>query len=141
MGYNAIFEYLALIESLREKCAVLGLDLLEAEHGATATDAAGGCIAHAHINVIPGLGSFSGTFDGNLPRLDLTPPLTSLASTRDSYILMKNERDMAVYEAVGVPSQLIRRAIRRGLGHEDWDWAVFPRLDLVDETINFWKTL
>ena len=62
-----------------------------------------------------------------------------LTTAAAPYIFMRDGTALRVYKANGVPSQLIRRAIFEHLDRSDWDWGVFPHLDVVQETIDLWK--
>jgi diadenosine tetraphosphate (Ap4A) HIT family hydrolase len=139
-GRDAIAEYAELVETVAQGRQTLGGEFLEAEHGATSTAAAGGCIVHAHVNLIPGASELHDVLVDSLPSLDVSPPITNLASVNKPYIMLKNRTHLSVYDATNAPSQLIRRYVCKSLGREDeWDWALFPRLELIAETIREWK--
>jgi diadenosine tetraphosphate (Ap4A) HIT family hydrolase len=139
MTDTAIDEFQQLIDAVRPQYDALGGNILEAEHGSTNTNSGGSCIIHTHVNLIPGLGHLHRILDRSLRRVDVTLPLRNLASTHRPYIFMKHENSLAVYDATHARSQLIRRALSTHFGGDDWDWALFPRLDLVEETITFWR--
>jgi diadenosine tetraphosphate (Ap4A) HIT family hydrolase len=140
LGRDSIAEYSELVETVAQAHRALGGDFLEAEHGATSTAAGGGCIVHAHINLIPDAGELHDVLVDSLPSLDVSPPITNLASVDTPYILMKSRTNLSVYDATNSPSQLIRQSVCKSFGREDeWDWALFPRLDLITETIQMWK--
>jgi hypothetical protein len=141
MGSKAIEEFGEVGEQVRASYASLGSNLLEAEHGATLVDTGGSCITHAHINLIPECGHLHDILSGILPRLDVPPPFTNLSYVELPYILMKRGNSFVIYDATQVPSQLIRRMVCRHLGREDWDWAAFPRHNLVSDTIDLWRGL
>jgi diadenosine tetraphosphate (Ap4A) HIT family hydrolase len=141
MGPRAIQEFEDVGEQVRANYASVGTNLLEAEHGATLADTGGGCIAHTHINLIPELGHLHNILSGILQLLDVPPPLTNLSTVQLPYILMKRGDSFAIYDATQVPSQLVRRVVCRYLGREDWDWAAFPRHNLVNDTIDLWKAI
>jgi diadenosine tetraphosphate (Ap4A) HIT family hydrolase len=139
LGEQAICEFEELAAEVKERYGPLGIDMLEAEHGATASSGGGGCISHAHVNLIPRLGYLYGALNGTLPPVEFSLPLASLAGVNHPYILMKRQDSVKLYDAFAVPSQLIRRVLCKHLGRENWDWAVFPSLSLVDDTIGLWK--
>ena len=142
LGADAILEFERLVKKVRRLYLQLGGDLLEAEHGAVLAQSGGGCIVHAHVNLLPRAGQFYNILKGVLPHLNVSLPLTNLASVVQPYILLKAADGMSVHDASAAQSQLIRRVLCRHFGRaDDWDWAVFPRLDVVEQTIRFWKDI
>ena len=68
MPLQAIREYDNLAHVLATVRAISG-DVLEAEHGSTSDCTAGACVAHTHINLIPGAGRHADIFNDKLPVL------------------------------------------------------------------------
>ena len=114
-------------------------DVLEAEHGGAEGDRGGACITHVHVNLIPSAGTLVDMFDGELSRQDVDQSLSALRSGAAPYILLRSSDAVRLYVAKAVPSQLIRRALFGRLGRDDWDWAVFPHLDVVNATVRMWR--
>lgn len=130
--YNRLLDQISKLPPYRRK------NLLEAEHGSSSSESGGACINHLHVNLIPGLTGLATLFDGKLPQLPIQQ-LMQLTATAAPYIFMRDGTTLRVYEAIGVPSQLIRRAVFEHLDRSDWDWGVFPNLEIVQETIELWK--
>jgi hypothetical protein len=99
----------------------------------------GGCIDHAHIHVLPS-------------EIDLLPLLSKydmklIGDTNYTYEIERKDRPYLLYEdqrghiymgnGENVPSQFIRRIIANELGIPDqWDYAVFPKYELIEATID-----
>jgi hypothetical protein len=112
---------------------------LEAEHGASITTNAGGCIAHTHVNLIPRVEHCLTMFDGELQNLESASDLATLGPIADPYVLVGDGRSYRLYAGESVPSQLIRRKLAARLGREDWDWAAFPNHPRIEETLRLWE--
>jgi len=130
-------QYNRLLDQISSMPTYTG-NLLEAEHGSSSSESGGACINHLHVNLIPGLRGLATLFDRKLPQLPIKE-LMELTTAAAPYIFMRDGTALRVYKANGVPSQLIRRAIFEHLDRSDWDWGVFPHLDVVQETIDLWK--
>jgi ATP adenylyltransferase len=112
-------------------------DIIQFEHGPSSSSQKGGCcIDHAHLHILP---------LNVLPNLDLLPDLifrekheTNLfpAIARDfldnnrPYLYIKIRGSSInrsfTLDAVGLPSQYMRRIIAQSIGkYDEWDWAIF----------------
>jgi diadenosine tetraphosphate (Ap4A) HIT family hydrolase len=140
-GRSTIDEYEALVESVIRRPGYSRRDLLEAEHGSSDQESAGACITHAHVNLIPGLGSLVEVLDHELPRLPIEPSPAGLLFPPPPYIFMRAADHVRLFRAHDVGSQRIRRAIFERLSRDDWDWAVFPHLDVVAATVELWRRI
>ncbi len=114
-------------------------DLLEGEHGPIGVASAGSCIDHVHVNLLPGFGTYVGIFDSILPILRATRVLWDLAVVNEPYIMLRCSQVMRAHVAHNVPSQLIRRRLCEAVGRDDWDWNLFPHLDIVRATVDLWS--
>jgi hypothetical protein len=140
MGSEAIAEYESLVRDLTNAARVERSTLLEAEHGGTSYANAGSCVDHAHVHLLPEVG---GWFDPDglapwLPRLASIRALEDLATTSSPYTFLRSGRSFRAYDATRSPSMLLRRLIAEEQGHNDWDWGLFPLLDRVQGSINYW---
>jgi diadenosine tetraphosphate (Ap4A) HIT family hydrolase len=140
LGSSVLTEYEDLVQIVAVRYAIPRKDLLEAEHGPTNISYGGGCIGHAHVNLIPGLGSLVGLLDETLPVIPGIDKLSDLMSVNGSYVLMRAATQIRVYAGGNVPSQLIRRSICEHFGRAEWDWGIFPRLDIVAATVAMWTS-
>lgn len=132
-------EYEALIASMRTRPGY-SRNTLEAEHGPSITSRGGACIDHTHVNVIPGAGQLLDIVAGQQELLSERETVVALPRDAAPYLLLRAANSGArLYDAAGVESQLIRRQIASASGRDDWDWAVFPMLDIVRETLQFWS--
>lgn len=138
MGAPTVTEYNSLIDAIALRLGYPRDDLLEAEHGSSESDSGGACITHVHINLIPGFGCKVDLLDGRLPRIEIDRFLATLSASVAPYILLRGAGTARLYDAHGAPSQLIRRALFEELGRGDWDWAVFPQMEVVKETLRLW---
>jgi diadenosine tetraphosphate (Ap4A) HIT family hydrolase len=134
-------EYEALIASISKLPGYSRENLLEAEHGSSSSESGGSCINHLHVNLIPGFGAFGSLFDDQLPKISTANDLKQVKPSTAPYIFLRGAGMQRVYDARGVPSQLIRRALFDKLGRTDWDWAVFPHLDIVKKTLQLWENI
>jgi len=140
LGLDALTEYEHVADQLRHHKLYMGSGALEAEHGAGEFDPGGTCITHVHVNFVPQLGRETDLFDSKLRLMGTYSRLSEARVLQAPYILLRGDDGRArVFEAKGVPSQLIRRAICARLGRDDWDWAASPRPDVVDETLTLWN--
>lgn len=91
-----------------------------------------------HVNLIPEFSYLVNRLDLNLPRLEVNYDLLTLAPEAAPYILLRGQGAVRLYKARSVPSQLIRRVLFAELGRDDWDWAVYPNLNVVQRTLELW---
>jgi diadenosine tetraphosphate (Ap4A) HIT family hydrolase len=138
VGASEIYEYNSLVGFVAKRKPYSSSGLLEAEHGSSQHDSGGACITHVHINLIPGFGSFANMFDGRLPQMEIDANLGTLKPSAAPYILMRGLSVVRLYKAQAVPSQLIRRVLFEKMGRDDWDWGIFPRHEVVGETLRIW---
>jgi diadenosine tetraphosphate (Ap4A) HIT family hydrolase len=136
MGHSAIEEYKSLVKSISSRDGFARL--LEGEHGASANSTGGACITHCHVNLIPGFADRINDLIFDLPQLELNHDLNSLSPDAAPYILLRAANVVRLYRASNVPSQLIRRVLFAKIGRDDWDWAAFPNLNVVHETLELW---
>lgn len=140
MPREALVEYERLAQWLRDRSPYQELGFLEAEHGSTSAELAGGCIVHTHVNWIPGAANFIRIFDDRFQTTDWNR-LSELEAPTKGYILLRsstNERRFFV-PSEKLPSQLLRREIFAQRGRDDWDWAAFPRQDWTANTVEMWR--
>lgn len=138
MGPTDLEEYGSLVRTIKEKSPYSDGESLEAEHGASESESGGTCIAHVHVNLVPGFGFLANMFDGTLPRIDIDDRLESLVPSNAPYIFTRGAGMVRLYKASGVPSQFIRREAFRRMGRDDWDWAVFPHDAVIKKTLQLW---
>jgi len=140
MPRAAIREYVSLVDGVQARLGGRLGGWLEAEHGATdGGDTGGACITHVHVNLIPNHSQLVDMFRAQLAQKPVRHDLQDLSGELAPYILLRTDSDVRLHEAVGVPSQLIRRRICQLNGREDWDWGAFPQLDVVESTIAMWR--
>lgn len=137
MGPEAIAEYEALTRSL-----IAGTGgVLEAEHGGTTYGNAGSCVDHAHVHLLPGVGEWCAeALSAHLRPLDGVTSLDELARTTTPYVFLRSGSRFRAFDATTAPSMLLRRVIAEHDGRDDWDWDLFPRLDLVQRSIDYWAS-
>jgi diadenosine tetraphosphate (Ap4A) HIT family hydrolase len=128
-------DYQRLAARLRAHCVTLGAELLELEHGGATAGGRGPCIDHTHVHLLPGLGHCLDVLEGRLPRLTDAPRDT--APFRP-YMWLRNAGAESWYDAAQAIGQEARRAIGHALHLDDWDWAVNPGWQTVEETIDYW---
>jgi diadenosine tetraphosphate (Ap4A) HIT family hydrolase len=139
MSEESLAEYAALTQMLRD-LPTIGSNLLEAEHGGITGDLAGGCIAHTHINILPGLASSVELFTTTLSSLSTLTSIEELKQVGAPYIMIRGiEQHVRLFEARGLPTQFIRRTLAVQLGVADWNWRTAPEPEGVQRTINFWN--
>lgn len=136
LGVTAIEEYERHVGHARAK---LGLTLLEAEHGSNRLQTGGACIDHVHVALLPHQGYAVSMLDHKLPLLSSAEPLVSALPTDRPYIFLRGSDELRVFDARGVRSQLVRRALACLHGHEEWDWALFDRAELVGQSVDIWR--
>lgn len=136
LGASAIEEYERHVKRFRMK---LGLALLEAEHGSNARQTGGACIDHVHVALMPDECHAVTMLDGKLPLLAKSEPLAAALPVDRPYIFLRGNDQLRVFDACGVPSQLIRREWAQLHGHEEWDWALFDRPELLQPSLAIWQ--
>ena len=129
---SELAEYTALVDRIAQ---VVGETepLLQAEHGSLA-GVGGGCIEHAHVNIVPGQASASELFS-DYPESQTIDSAAQLRAVQPPYIFLSGFT-VRVLPAAGVPSQLIRRRIWNSIGRSDWDYTLFPNHDLIQLTLD-----
>jgi diadenosine tetraphosphate (Ap4A) HIT family hydrolase len=141
LGTAAVSEYEDVVLRYRTKLHLQVNDVLEAEHGAGASSRGGGCIEHAHINLIPGVANCIDVLDELLPSIDRIADLHDLTDfAGQPYIFLRTSTAIRVFDATTAPSQLIRRRICERLGRDDWDWALFDGYDNISATLAMWAS-
>jgi diadenosine tetraphosphate (Ap4A) HIT family hydrolase len=129
----------SVVSAISEEFSVA--DPVVFEHGSTGLPARSGkCVDHLHLNIVPV------DFDASkqLTRMLGAPSqISDYAEIRAAigettpYVLLHHQGRMLLYEAVGVPSQLVRRLIARALRIDEWDWRAHPHLQSMLQTIDF----
>lgn len=106
------------------------------EHGGrTSAAGKGGCISHAHVQILP-LSSHS---IGDIGPYREETKLNSALEGVDShdYLVISRNDHWHVTTEYGISGQFLRRQISAALGFPaEWDYLVFPRLEVMRETIN-----
>lgn len=112
------------------------------EHGSGALSSAGACADHAHVHLIPlhdpkQLRALTDHLPWRqLGGRDLQQTATRYVK-RNGYLYLDDSQHRWLCDGRYVRSQELRRAASQLLGRPDeWDWAVCPRPDLVEQTIN-----
>jgi hypothetical protein len=140
MPRTAILEYEDMVRLFFRFPALAG-NLLEVEHGSTDNCHAGGCIAHTHIHLLPGLMKHHDFLNTRLRVAATLPNLGGIQNFNGPYILLRgNLGRITLFVANAVPTQTVRRILCERLGQANWDWRTEPRSGLIEETIDFWKT-
>lgn len=139
MSSDVLDEYNSLIQMLLN-LPLISNNLLEAEHGGTTDDSGGGCIAHTHVNVFPGLASLASIFVGRLPRMAEVTSMQDICKITGPYILIRESGyNVQIFSSQGLPSQFIRRILSNELQLDRWDWRTAPEYDLIEQTITLWE--
>jgi diadenosine tetraphosphate (Ap4A) HIT family hydrolase len=140
MPQEAIREYEIFLKTIFQLPEICG-NLLEAEHGATPECYAGGCVAHTHIHLLPNLGQHVDMFEGKLKVVGSFSKLIEIHNFDKPYILLrKNLGKITMFQADSIETQEIRRVLSTRLGQTDWDWRTNRRDELIEKTIDFWKS-
>ena len=138
MSTDSIKEYEKLRKHICNSLDIYKSNLLESEHGANKHNSSGACIVHTHIHWIPKWGRDIDILGYSNVMCEVKR-LLRLKEIDDPYIFVRGRSDIVrVYFADNAPSQAIRRSIAHKRGSQDWDWAVFPKYDLIRETVNYW---
>jgi ATP adenylyltransferase len=138
MGPSGVAEYLDLRRKTSLVSGCVTESLLAAEHGGTTGGSAGGCIDHAHINLMPGLGNLGDALDGVLPLLASLRSPQDLVGLEIPHIWV-HARRFRTYDASEAASQLIRRSLCARLDRDDWDWELFRNEPVVASTVRMWS--
>jgi diadenosine tetraphosphate (Ap4A) HIT family hydrolase len=128
-------------------------DLCFLEHGSSTADDRNACITHAHLHLLPSsypqILQIAVTDDLQSTELRRFSDLNEHSVGRNAYYLIAGAG--AGVNAINIfqpqrsmPRQYIRSVIGRNLGMVDpeWDYALFPRPDLLRETLrrtNSWR--
>lgn len=138
MGIERIKEYEYLKNRVQQSYELYNSNLLEAEHGAKQENNSGACIIHTHVHWIPNWGNKSNLFS-NLNLRNKIDKIENIYYEKVPYIFSRgNSSIIRIYSAEDTPSQAIRRIITSEMGKKSWDWAVYPRYDLIKDTVNYW---
>ena len=78
-------------------------------------------------------------FEGELPLQSVGNELGALTEAEAPYIWLQSADVMFIHDAIGVPSQLIRRKLWARHGRDDWDWGAFPQDVIIRETVEGWQ--
>jgi diadenosine tetraphosphate (Ap4A) HIT family hydrolase len=110
------------------------------EHGPASIARGGGsCIDHAHLHALPikfDLLSFLRQ-DHDLMPIDSLSCLAQLWACRPYLFIEDQKGQMYMCITDRIPGQYLRRIIAKGIGISDeWDYALFPKYDVVAATIN-----
>jgi diadenosine tetraphosphate (Ap4A) HIT family hydrolase len=118
--------------------------VLFTEHGSSYDQKGGACIIHAHVHILPGLGAHFNLLDEVLPIRQKgvsIRDLQSLSSVDYPYILnICSTGEFRLYEAYNVHSQMMRKAICNKVGNGIGDWKTDPKITLIQETIESWRS-
>ena len=122
-------EYDRLIGRLR-KSKLLGISgPLELEHGGHGPNGEAPCVTHTHVHLLPDCSRWLTAFD------DLPPH----QSQDNSYIWTRWEGFTSFRSGDSMPGQGIRRRIGSLTNSDEWDWAIFPKYDVIHDTIESWR--
>lgn len=104
------------------------------EHGSGESGLRGGCVAHAHVHMIPNVPNLSARIAQSLDFVPVTS--STLAEYADAdYALLGDSETWRVSLSPKTPSQWIRMQAAALLGRPDeYDWALFTGEDFVAET-------
>jgi hypothetical protein len=91
------------------------------------------------VNLIPKLGGLLFPFEELTLRKRGNQLVAGDAGLAPYIFLRGDDGQVRIYDGRDVPSQYIRRRITNHFRRDDWDWAVFPRLDVIEQTIALWK--
>lgn len=125
--------YRTFAASLRSKLAAQGDDLLEVEHGMADSRSLGPCISHTHVHLLPATGLRIADLEGSLPPRP--------AEARGAYVWVADGTSQRLFDAQSLRGQGTRQLLAEHLGVQDWDWALFPKYDLIRESIEYWRHL
>lgn len=112
------------------------------EHGTPNETGGGACIHHYHLHLVPKNDLSLSAIEKRIPmdtRRQLVPDVTSMRfqEVQGGYLLLSDGTTTVCHLSDEIPTQLIRRIIAGYLGIEDqWNWAIYPHMDRVAETID-----
>jgi len=140
MNYQLISEY----ESLKNKVFSIKpfqhLDYIEIEHGSTTEDAAGACIVHAHIHLIPQISKLFPFILKELPVIENKKRMIDLIGENRPYIFVRSTNsDVQCYVAKDLQSQFMRKRICEKMNLDFVNTPDYNRNDWIKETIKFWR--
>lgn len=110
-----------------------------AEHGSACADGSGPCIAHTHVNVIPGLTETALGHTRIGGALIAAGELERLPKMESSYFLIGRREQWALYSSDHAPSQWIRQLLFEGFGLLHWDWRTSASESVILETLQTWQ--
>lgn len=141
MGASGLEDLIQLVDRITRRYA-RGRDFLLAEHGSDDSETRGGCITHTHLNYLPRLGRLATVLDSdpNFPALDIHR-LAQIVDIRAPYLLLATHRTARAFDASNAESQFLRRCLLTAMGREDWDWALFPKTELIQATVREWRNI
>ena len=118
---------------------IFGVDVVAYEHGPGRLSAAGGCVDHAHVHLLPLKRSLEMRSPPPVRWEHFEEPVRheQLAAMSDfGYLWLMNSEGTWLCGGEQVRSQELRRIASALLGDADrWDWAVWPRAENVRATI------
>lgn len=129
-------DYETLAMSMRHRCEVAGLTLLELEHGSSHAHSSGPCIEHAHVHMLPGIADQSDLFAATFPAIESS----SSALRGISYFWVRTRANVVAYDATGARRQEPRILLAERLGLPSWDWLAAPNYAKIRKTISFWSS-
>jgi SAM-dependent methyltransferase/diadenosine tetraphosphate (Ap4A) HIT family hydrolase len=99
-------------------------DALFLEHGPARQKEAGACVDHAHLHCIPSDLDIKQVLDEHLEKCmpATIETLRSLWKMSSSYVYCEHLNSGSAYPVGVVPSQMLRLAIARAFGLNDWRW-------------------
>jgi hypothetical protein len=139
MDLPAREEFLA--ESITLQGAWSGEALTFAEHGASCSDESGPCIAHTHVNVIPGAGEGLLRLEHLGHELLASGSLMSMPYVHDGYFLIGQADTWRLYSSASAPSQHLRQLLYKSFGLDHWDWRLAPNMEQAAVTSERWQSL
>lgn len=115
-------------------------DSLFIEHGATKFYGGVNCIEHAHLHVYPNLIHKQNLLEGYLPISSTLNNYRDLNTIQFPYVLVHAPgKDIRIYNAFNVQSQLARKLLAKELDLIEWNWKNIYNPDNITQTINFWR--
>jgi len=140
---------LSMEKDIREEfegvCSVLSEkwpheQLIFAEHGSSSIDGSGPCIAHTHVNVIPGVPEEALKLDQLGHSLLASGSLGRMPTMSESYFLIGRENVWSLYQSGATTSQYLRQLLYRSFGLLHWDWRLLPNEAVAAETLEKWSS-
>jgi diadenosine tetraphosphate (Ap4A) HIT family hydrolase len=138
LGSRLIREYDVIAKLMRAVHAYAGA--VEIEHGAIDRRAAGACIEHAHVHWLPADNGIANRIAEALSTEgSIVSGVEEVARATGEYIFLRGPGGALVYNVKSLPTQFIRQIACRDERPDEWDWAVHPRIEVVNATVNLWK--